>query len=129
MIEEERMKMLMDHYENPRNFGALDTPSVVIRGGNPYCGDAINIYIEIDDRNIIEDIAFDGEGCIISQATTSLLTEYVKGKTVGDVEQLDSDYLRDLVGKDMLITRPKCSRLALEILVSWARGFRGGKGI
>ncbi len=129
MIEEERMKMIMDHYENPRNFGVLNTPSVVIRGGNPYCGDAINIYIDIGDRNIIENIGFDGKGCIISQAATSLLTEHVKGRTVGDVEQLDSDYLRDIVGKEMLITRPKCSRLALEMLVSWARGFQGGKSI
>ncbi len=127
MIEEDRMKMIMDHYENPRNFGALDSPTVTLRGGNPNCGDTINIYIRMDGENIIEDISFDGEGCTISQAATSLLTEFVKGKTVERVGELDSDYLKELLGKDIMVTRPKCSRLALETLRSWVRNFERGK--
>ncbi len=127
MIEEDRMKMIMDHYENPRNFGALDSPTVTLRGGNPNCGDTINIYIRMDGENIIGDISFDGEGCTISQAATSLLTEFVKGKTVERVGELDSDYLKELLGKDIMVTRPKCSRLALETLRSWVRNFERGK--
>lgn len=127
MIEEDRMKMIMDHYENPRNFGALDCPTVTLRGGNPNCGDTLNIYIRIDGENIIEDISFDGEGCTISQAAASLLTDFVKGKTVERVGELDSDYLKELLGKDIMVTRPKCSRLALETLKSWVRVFGKGK--
>lgn len=128
MIEEERMNMIMDHYDNPRNFGAMDDPTVTLRGGNPNCGDSINIYLRLAG-DVIEDISFDGKGCIISQATTSLLSEFVKGKTVGRVGKLDSDYMRELVGKDLLITRPRCSRLALETLLSWIREFGGGKTV
>ncbi|MCY4262760.1 MAG: iron-sulfur cluster assembly scaffold protein [Candidatus Dadabacteria bacterium] len=127
MIEEERMKMIMDHYENPRNFGPLENPTVILRGGNPNCGDEINIYIHMDGGNLIEDISFDGAGCTISQASTSFLTEFLKGKTVSQLEELDSDYLRELLGKDIMITRPKCSRLALETLKAWARCFQMGK--
>ena len=127
MIEEDRMKMIMDHYENPRNFGTLDRPTVTLRGGNPNCGDTLNIYIRMDGENIIEDISFDGEGCTISQAAASLLTDFVKGKTVERVGELDSDYLKELLGKDIMVTRPKCSRLALETLKSWVREFGKGK--
>lgn len=126
MIEEERMNMIMDHYDNPRNFGAMDDPTVTLRGGNPNCGDSINIYLRVAG-DVIEDMSFDGKGCIISQATTSLLSEFVKGKTVGRVGKLDSDYMRKLVGKDLLVTRPRCSRLALETLLSWTREYGGGK--
>ena len=127
MIEEERMKMIMDHYENPRNFGPLENPTVTLRGGNPNCGDTLNIYIRTADGDVIEDISFDGEGCTITQAAASLLTEFVKGKTVGELGGLDSDYLMELLGRDIMVTRPKCSRLALETLKSWARNFGRGK--
>ncbi len=127
MIEEERMKMIMDHYENPRNFGPLENPTVTLRGGNPNCGDEMNIYIRTDGESLIEDISFDGAGCTVSQAAASLLTEFVKGKTVSQLGELDSDYLRDLLGKDIMVTRPKCSRLALETLKFWARDFKKGK--
>ena len=92
MIEEERMKMIMDHYENPRNFGPLESPTVTLRGGNPNCGDNINIYIRTNGAGVIEDISFDGEGCTISQAAASLLTEFVKGKTVERVGELAVSY-------------------------------------
>lgn len=127
MIEEDRMKMIMDHYENPRNFGPLDRPTVILRGGNPNCGDSLNIYIRMDCGSVIEDISFDGEGCTVSQAAASLLTEFVKGKTVEQIGELDSDYLKEFLGKDIMVTRPKCSRLALETLKSWVRDFERGK--
>ena len=127
MIEEDRMNMIMDHYDNPRNFGSMENPTVTLSGGNPGCGDAINIYVRVDEEGVIEDISFDGKGCIISQATTSLLTEFAKGKTVERVGEIDSGYLSDIVGKDIMITRPRCSRLALETLKSWVRVFTAGK--
>ena len=100
---------------------------MTLRGGNPNCGDTLNIHIRTDGGNVIEDISFDGEGCTISQAAASLLAEFVKGKTVERVGELDSDYLRDVLGKDIMVTRPKCSRLALETLKSWVRNFERGK--
>ena len=127
MSEEDRRTRIMDHYENPRNFGPLENPTVTLRGGNPNCGDEINIYIRIDGGTVIKDISFDGKGCTISQATASLLTEFAKGKTVEQVGELDSDYLKELLGKDIMVTRPKCSRLALETLKSWVRDFGKGK--
>lgn len=126
MLEEKIMEMVMDHYDNPRNFGKLNDYNIAQKGGNQGCGDNITIYMNIKDC-VVTDISFDGEGCIISQAATSLLTEIVKGKKIDEINKLDTDFLKDLIGKDIIIRRPRCSKLGLETIKFGVKNFDRGR--
>ena len=110
---EELMTFILDHYENPRNYGAIGDAQVVQEGGNPGCGDIIKIYLKVDDTGVIRDIGFEGEGCILSQAATSMITEIVAGKTVNEVEAMNSDVITDIIGRDLAMTRPRCTTLGI----------------
>ncbi|MDA2917942.1 iron-sulfur cluster assembly scaffold protein [Desulfobacterota bacterium AH_259_B03_O07] len=107
------MQFLLDHYENPRNYGSNDDADVVLKGGNPGCGDIITLFLKLDDDRRIEEISFEGEGCIISQAATSIITELVEGKTIEEVENMTSDLITDIIGKDLAMTRPRCTTLGI----------------
>src|SRR5437588_11502322 len=78
-------EIILDHYQNPRNRGRLEQPTVANRGHNPLCGDEIELSIFIDD-DCVREIAFSGRGCSISQASASMMTDVVKGQTLGEVE-------------------------------------------
>jgi nitrogen fixation protein NifU and related proteins len=81
-------EIILDHYQNPRNHGRLDNPTVANRGHNPLCGDEIEISIGIDEpSDSINDISFTGRGCSISQASASMMTELVKGQKLADAEE------------------------------------------
>jgi nitrogen fixation protein NifU and related proteins len=113
MDREELMQFILDHYENPRNYGTCDDADVVQKGGNPGCGDIITLYLKLDDDEKVEEISFEGEGCIISQAATSIITELVKGKSIGEIENMTSDLITDIIGKDLAMTRPRCTTLGI----------------
>jgi len=87
-IDELYREVILDHFENPRNKGALDPHDMLEHGYNPLCGDKIDIYLNIDDAGVVSGISFDGSGCSISQASVSMLTEVVEGKPVQEVEDL-----------------------------------------
>ncbi|NIP31649.1 MAG: iron-sulfur cluster assembly scaffold protein [Candidatus Dadabacteria bacterium] len=124
ILEEDIMDMVMDHYDNPRNYGKLENPDIVQNGGNPGCGDSLTIYMKIDDNDVVVDAAFDGKGCIISQSTSSMLTEYIKGRKVSEITELDTEFLKELIGKDIIIRRPQCSRLALDTIRYGLRNYK-----
>jgi len=113
MDREEQMTFILDHYENPRNYGAREDANVVQKGGNPGCGDIITIYLKVDDEGLIKDISFEGEGCIVSQAATSMITEIVVDKTVREVEAMSPEVITDIIGRDLAMTRPRCTMLGL----------------
>jgi len=75
--------VILDHNRRPRNFGPLEAASATIEGFNPLCGDRLTLRLRLDDQSI-GDIRFEGEGCAISTASASLMTEAVKGKTRGE---------------------------------------------
>jgi nitrogen fixation NifU-like protein len=80
-------EIILDHYQNPRNHGRLEQPTVANRGHNPLCGDEIELSLLIDQQqDRIGDIRFSGRGCSISQASASMMTEVVKGQTLGEAE-------------------------------------------
>src|SRR5438067_5975647 len=80
-------EIILDHYQNPRNHGRLEHPTLANRGNNPLCGDEIEISVGIDEQGqIIREIAFTGRGCSISQASASMMTEVVKGQKLDDAE-------------------------------------------
>jgi nitrogen fixation protein NifU and related proteins len=78
-------EVILDHYQNPRNKGKLDSPDVATRGHNPLCGDEIELSLQIDGETV-RAIAFGGRGCSISQASASMMTEVIKGKSLDDAE-------------------------------------------
>ena len=107
--------ILLAYYRNPRNFGTLASPTHSVTVNNPLCGDTIHLDI-IFDNEIVKGIAFRGEGCVISQASASILTEYIKGKTKREVAKIDKDLMISLVGIEVGPTRLKCLLLSLEAL-------------
>lgn len=90
-------EVILDHNRSPRNFGTLDAPDRVVNGVNPLCGDKMTLYLKLDgDR--IEDIRFEGTGCAISVASSSLMTERVKGKPIDKTLELFDDVHDMLTG-------------------------------
>ncbi len=79
--------IILDHYRSPRNRGRLERPDVATQGNNPLCGDEIEVSLVVKDGRV-EDIRFDGRGCSISQASASMMTEEVKGKTLEEAKAL-----------------------------------------
>lgn len=113
MDRQEQIDFILDHYENPRHYGALENPTVSQKGGNPGCGDIVTFYLRVGDDGRIEDIAFEGEGCTISQAASSMVTEMFLGKTLTDVEETPSDVMLDMLGRELAGTRLKCATLGI----------------
>lgn len=106
--------LILDHYKHPRNFGHLERPDVVMEEGNVTCGD--RIVMEIKFKGTIEDIRFNGEGCAISQAAASMLTEKVKGMTKAQILNLGTSDVIEMLGTALTPSRTKCALLSLEVL-------------
>ena len=87
-LRELYQEVILDHSRSPRNFGRPKQPTCQAEGYNPMCGDALRVFLVVDDRDVIEDAAFEGKGCAISVASASLMTEILKGKTVAQAERL-----------------------------------------
>lgn len=110
-------QLILDHYKNPRNFGHLSKPDVRVEEGNVTCGDRIIIELKVDKKTKkITEISFSGEGCAISQASASLLTEKVKGFTFGQVMEITTQGILDMLGTSLTPSRVKCAILSLEVL-------------
>jgi nitrogen fixation NifU-like protein len=106
---------ILEHYRRPHNFGVLEAPTAKYEGANPLCGDRITMMLGIQDGKVAE-VAFTGRGCAISQASASLLTDEVKGKSVEEVSKLTSEDLLDLIGIEISPARLKCALLSLDTL-------------
>ncbi|MCC6630318.1 MAG: SUF system NifU family Fe-S cluster assembly protein [Chloroflexi bacterium] len=107
------IELLLDHYENPRNRGKLDDADVVLGGGNPGCGDVVTMYLKIDDQERITAVRFEGEGCTISQAGASVVTELVQGRPLAEIEAMDLNAMIDELGRDVVVSRTRCATLGL----------------
>ncbi|MEE3625605.1 SUF system NifU family Fe-S cluster assembly protein [Nitrospirillum sp. BR 11752] len=92
-------EVILDHGKNPRNFGKPENFNRMARGENPLCGDKINVYLSIGPDGRVRDAHFDGRGCAISQASASLMTETLKGKTEAEAEALFGHF-HDMCTKD-----------------------------
>jgi nitrogen fixation NifU-like protein len=92
-------RVIMDHYKTPRNKGTLDTNSVNIEMNNPTCGDRILLTLQVEE-GIVKDAKFDGEGCSISMASASMMTQAVKGKEVDEALKLSHIFSDMMLGKE-----------------------------
>jgi len=86
------LQVIVDHNKTPRNFGVLKHYNHDADGYNPLCGDRLHVYVHINDDGIIEDLSFEGEGCAISVASASLMTEALKGKAVAEFPNTFADF-------------------------------------
>lgn len=106
---------IIDHYQNPRNFGRLKNPTKTFTLHNPLCGDRMTIDMYIENQKI-KDITFSGSGCAISYAGASLFTEHIKGKKISDLRNMKKSVILQLMGIEISPIRLKCATLALEIV-------------
>jgi nitrogen fixation protein NifU and related proteins len=112
---------ILDHYRNPRNFGSLEAPDAAAEDLNPLCGDQIRVELKVRDGKV-DDVRFSGKGCAISQASTSMLLETVRGKTLDEVALIPADSVVENVGIGISPVRMKCATLGLKVLKSAAVG-------
>ncbi|HIC77007.1 MAG TPA: iron-sulfur cluster assembly scaffold protein [Candidatus Dadabacteria bacterium] len=127
--KQDLMDFILDHYENPRNSGSIDDPDVeqgkcdiLQKGGNPGCGDIITICLKVEDK-IIKDFKFEGEGCIVSQAGTSIISEMVIGKEIDKIIEMGPEIMSEVLGEELTLSRPKCSTLGISTLKLALRQF------
>jgi nitrogen fixation protein NifU and related proteins len=119
MDRQTRIALLVDHFKKPRHKGPLETADVHMPGGNPGCGDLVTMHVRADpSSDRIEEVSFEGEGCTISQAAASILAQRMNRKqpTFDDVLDLSYESMIDLLGQDIVGSRPRCATLALGTL-------------
>ena len=107
---------ILEHYRRPHNFGTLPAPDAAFEGSNPLCGDRITMMLDIGDDGRVTDVAFTGRGCAISQASASMLTDEIRGRTVEEVAALQSQDVLDLLGIEISPARLKCALLSIDTL-------------
>ena len=107
---------ILEHYKRPHNRGTLDPATHQARVSNPLCGDEIALTLRVDGERRIEDVRFDGEGCAISMASASLLTDAVKGKSLDEAAAVDKAAVLANLGVPLSAVREQCALLALRAL-------------
>jgi nitrogen fixation NifU-like protein len=109
---------ILDHHDHPRNRRPIEGAAIEASGGNPGCGDIVVMYVTLDENGRITDASFQGEGCTISQAAASMLTEELPGKTLDEVGALSYEDIIEDMGRDVVSTRTRCATLALTVVKS-----------
>jgi nitrogen fixation NifU-like protein len=119
-------QQILDHYKNPRNYGEIEDSTFSHEGENPSCGDTIRVDVVLaDDGETIERVAFSGDGCAISQAAASMLTQRLPGTTLAELDAMDRDDVIEMLGVDISPMRIKCAVLAEKVAQDGAKLYEG----
>ena len=103
---------ILDHYKYPHNRGKSANADIEFTENNPLCGDVITVDMKLDDNKIV-DVKFNGQGCAISQAAMSMLTDEIKGKTLEQIKKINREDIVKLLGIEVGPVRTKCVVLGL----------------
>ena len=108
---------LLDHYHNPENFGNLENPDIDIEMDNPTCGDMVHLTARLDEYGHIVEVKFEGHGCVISMASSSMFTEEIIGKTPEEISEMGLGEIQEMMGGVKLsMGRVKCALLPLNAI-------------
>jgi nitrogen fixation NifU-like protein len=129
-VDEEELyqEHILDHYEDPFHRGHLPTATHAHEDNNPLCGDVVRVELQLADDGKIKDAYFNGQGCVISQASASMLLENMLGKTVEDVKQFSAADMLNLYGARLTPNRQKCCLLSWKVLQSAVHSPVGSDG-
>lgn len=127
MDRQDYIEFILDHYNNPHHKGKINDPDLLVNGGNPGCGDIVTIYAKLDDEDRIVDASFDGHGCTISMAASSLLMDKIIGKTISEVDDMDYTEMLDELGREVVQSRVRCATLAIDTIKAGAREYPSHK--
>ena len=114
-------ELILEHSQHPHNHGEIPGADISYEDSNPLCGDKIRIDIKLRG-DVIEDVKFNGKGCAISQASASMLTDELLGKTLEEVRKLDKQFLLDMLGIPLGPSRIKCALLPLKVIKAGVYG-------
>ena len=114
-LRELYQEVILDHSRHPRHYGTLDHASHKAEGYNPLCGDKVTVYLKLDADGRVGDIAFEGKGCAISQASASMMTDMLKGRTAAEADNLMQGFLHLVKGEDAS-DLPEDDRERLEVM-------------
>jgi nitrogen fixation NifU-like protein len=114
---------ILEHYRNPHNKGLLEPHDLHFADSNPTCGDELSMTIVLSDgKTRIVDIAFEGQGCVVSQASASILTDELRGMTVDEAREIDPGAILEGLGVPITPARLKCALLSYKVLQGAVRG-------
>ena len=101
-LKELYQEIILDHGKNPRNLGKTENFNKDAKGHNPLCGDKVHIFLKLNENKKVEDISFEGQGCAISMASASIMTDLLKGKEEKEVKEIVNDFLDMIKEKEEL---------------------------
>ena len=104
-LKELYQEIILDHGKNPRNLGKFDNFNKDAKGHNPLCGDKVHLFLKLDENKKVDDISFEGEGCTISMASASIMTDLMKGKSEKDAKEIIEKFLDMIKEKDNIDTK------------------------